>query len=194
HWIPGLVQAVRKLRPNLTVEVSLNEPVDGRGRRQPDLDIRTEPVGTTEVQLDGYQRHELLVEELVAVLPSTHPLAQRHEVALRDLEHEPWVDHDIYDSPIGQIVLSACSAAGYTPRYAARLDDHRTALRLVSAGIGITVLPRLAAADLPDGVAALTLVDPTARRRIVVHARQRQRHSDLIDYAVAQLRRRVGVG
>src|SRR5690606_5907761 len=64
QWIPELVQAVRRLQPNLTVEVSLNEPADGRGRRQPDLDIRTEPVGGIEVQLDGYQRHELTVEEL----------------------------------------------------------------------------------------------------------------------------------
>ncbi|MHA6695511.1 LysR family transcriptional regulator [Homoserinimonas sp. A520] len=191
QWIPGLVQAVRLLQPNLTVEVSLNEPVDGRGRRQPDLDIRTEPVGSIEVQLDGYQRHELLVEELVAVLPATHPLAQGSEIALLDLEHEPWVDHDIYDSPIGQIVLGACRAAGFTPRYAARLDDHRTALRLVAAGIGVTVLPRLASVDLPAGLVAKPVSGPRVLRRIVVHARQGQRHSDLIDYAVAQLRHRV---
>lgn len=191
QWVPGLVQAVRKLRPNLTVEVSLNEPVDGRGRRQPDLDIRTEPVGDAGVQLDGYQRHELLIEELVAVLPTSHPLAQDAQVALPSLEHEPWVDHDIYDSPIGQIVLSACRAAGFTPRYAARLDDHRAALRLVAAGIGITVLPRLAAVDLPDGLVALPVSEPRVLRRIVVHARRNQRHGDLIDYAVAQLRRRV---
>src|SRR5690606_26381606 len=136
---------------NLTVEVSLNEPVDGRGRRQPDLDIRTAPVASAGVHLDGaghlegYERHELRIEERVAGPPTTHQLAPGAEVALPMLEHEPWVDHDIYDSPIGQIVLSACRAAGFTPRYAARLDDHRTALRMVAAGIGITVLPRLAA-------------------------------------------------
>jgi molybdate transport repressor ModE-like protein len=194
QWMPELVQAVRRLQPNLTVEVSLNEPADGRGRRQPDLDIRTEPVDGSEVQLDGYQRHELTTEELVAVIPAGHPLAKSSELTLRALRDEPWIDHDIYDSPIGQIVLSACRAAGFTPRHAARLDDHRTALRLVATGIGVTVLPRLAAADLPDGVVARALVDPAVRRRIVVHARQHQRHSDLIAYAVAQLRRRVSVG
>jgi DNA-binding transcriptional LysR family regulator len=145
------------------------------------------------VQLDGYQRHELLIEELVAVIPATNPLAKATEVALPMLEHEPWVDHDIYDSPIGQIVLSACRAAGFIPRYAARLDDHRTALRMVAAGIGITVLPRLAAVDLPDGLVAMPVSDPRVLRRIVVHARRNQRHGDLIDYAVSQLRRRVSV-
>src|SRR5690606_34223371 len=96
QWMPELVRAVRRLQPNLTVEISLNEPADGRGRRQPDLDIRTEPVDDIDVQLDGYQRHELTVEELVAVIPADHPLAENAALTLRSLQNEPWIDHDIY--------------------------------------------------------------------------------------------------
>ncbi|GAA3777685.1 LysR family transcriptional regulator [Plantactinospora mayteni] len=188
RWIPEVVRVIRQHQPNLTVEISLNEPVDRRGRRQPDLDIRTEPASGVEVQLDGYRRHELTVEELVAVFPVAHPLAAAREVALRDLEAEPWVDHDIYDSPIGQIVSSACRAVGFTPRYAVRLDDHRAALRLVAAGVGVTVLPRLAVAELPEGVVSRPVVHPTVLRRIVVHARQDRRRRDVIARAVAQLR------
>lgn len=187
QWIPDVVQAVQRHQPNLTVEISLNEPVDGRGRRRPDLDVRTEPAEGVEVHLDGYQRHELVVEELVVVLPAAHRLAGDTEIAFRDLGTEPWVDHDIYDSPIGQIVSSACKAAGFTPRHAARLDDHRAALRLVAAGIGVTVLPRLAVADLADDLVARPLVQPETRRRIVVHALGDRRRSDLISHAVAQL-------
>ncbi|MDW5326711.1 LysR family transcriptional regulator [Plantactinospora sp. KLBMP9567] len=192
QWIPEVVRTVRRHQPNLTVEISLNEPVDGRGRRQPDLDIRTEPASGVEVQLDGYRRHELTVEELVAVLPVAHPLVNAGQIALRDLGDEPWVDHDIYDSPIGQIVSSACRAVGFTPRYAARLDDHRAALRLVATGIGVTVLPRLAVAELPGGVVSRPLVNPTVSRRIVVHARQDRRRGDVIARAVAQLRVSAG--
>lgn len=187
-WLPEVVRTVRRHRPNLTVEISLNEPVNGRGRRQPDLDIRTEPADGVELRLDGYRRHELTVEELLAVVPAGHRLAGAEQIALRDLEAEPWVDHDIYDSPIGRIMLSACRAAGFTPRYAARLDDHRAALRLVAAGIGVTVLPRLAVAELPDGLVAKPLVNPTVSRRIVVHARRDRRRGDLIARAVARLR------
>jgi DNA-binding transcriptional LysR family regulator len=68
------------------------------------------------------------------------------------------------------------------------LDDHRAALRLVAAGIGVTVLPRLAVAELPDEVVAVPLAPPTVRRRIVVHAREDRRHGNLITHAVAQLR------
>ncbi|MER5647497.1 LysR family transcriptional regulator [Streptosporangium sp. NPDC002524] len=188
RWIPEVVRTVRRHQPNLTVEISLNEPVDGRGRRRPDLDIRTEPAGGAGVHLDGYRRHELTVEELVAVLPAAHPLAAARELTLRDLEGEPWIDHDIYDSPIGQIIQTACRAAGFTPRHAARLDDHRAALRLVATGVGVTVLPRLAVAELPGGVVARPLVRPAVLRRVVVHARQDRRRGDLIARAVAQLR------
>ncbi|MDR7384807.1 LysR family transcriptional regulator [Promicromonospora iranensis] len=188
QWMPAVALAVRRLQPNLTVEISLNEPVDGRGRRRPDLDIRTEPAGGVELELDGYRRHELLVEELVAVLPAAHPLAGGDEVGLGDLADEPWVDHDIYDSPIGRIVLSACSAAGFAPRYAARLDDHRAALRLVAAGVGVAVLPRLAVPELVEGVVARPLVRPAVSRRIIAHARQDRRRAALVACAVEQLR------
>jgi DNA-binding transcriptional LysR family regulator len=188
QWMPAVVRAVRRLRPNLTVEISLNEPVDGRGRRRPDLDIRTEPADGTGIRLDGYARHELLVEELVVVLPAAHPLAAAPEVSLRDLAEQPWVDHDIYDSPIGRIVLSACSAAGFAPRYAARLDDHRAALRLVAAGIGVTVLPRLAVPGDSPGLVARPLVRPSVARRIVAHAGQDRRRAALVACAVEQLR------
>jgi DNA-binding transcriptional LysR family regulator len=188
QWMPAVVRAVRRLRPNLTVEISLNEPVDGRGRRRPDLDIRTEPADGTGIRLDGYARHELLVEELVVVLPAAHPLAAAPEVSLRDLAEQPWVDHDIYDSPIGRIVLSACSAAGFAPRYAARLDDHRAALRLVAAGIGVTVLPRLAVPGDSPRLVARPLVRPSVARRIVAHAGQDRRRAALVACAVEQLR------
>lgn len=188
HWIPDVVLAVRRHHPGLTVEVSLNEPVDGRGRRQADVDIRTEPADGVEVRLDGYRREILTVEPLVAVVPAEHRLADAPEVPLRELATEPWVDHDIYDSPIGQILRGACEAAGFTPRYAARLDDHRSALRLVAAGIGVTVLPLLAAADLPPDLVARPVIQPSVSRRIVVHVRTDPRRADLANRALSRLR------
>jgi DNA-binding transcriptional LysR family regulator len=187
-WIPDVVKAVRERHPNLTVEISLNEPVDGRGRRPPDLDIRTESVDDAGLRLDGYQRYELITEDLLAVMPAGHPLEESPAIAFSELRDQMWVDHDIYDSPIGRIIRGACAAAGFTPRYAARLDDHHSALSLVAAGIGVTVLPRLALAGLSDQLVVRPVVRPRLRRRIVAHARSDPRRSNLISVAVAQLR------
>lgn len=189
--IPEVVRAVRAIRPHITVEVSLNEPVDGRGRRRPDLDIRTEPVDGegAGIRLDGYQRHDLLTEELLAVVPAGHPLAEARSIALGELRAQPWIDHDIYDSPIGQIILGACTAAGFAPRHVARLDDHHAALSLVDAGIGITVLPRLAASALPPTLVARPLTGPAVHRRIVAHALRHPHRDTLVTTAATHLRR-----
>ncbi|MGH8875827.1 MAG: LysR family transcriptional regulator [Stackebrandtia sp.] len=189
QWIPEVVRAVRRHQPKLTVEISLNEPVDGRGRRQPDLDIRSEPADGVAIHLDGYRRHELTVEQLVVVLPHEHRLAAAEAIALRDLEAESWIDHDLYDGPTGRMVVSACEAAGFTPRYAARLDDHRAALRLVAAGIGVTVLPRLAVAEPAGEFVCRPVIGPRVARRVVVHSRDDRRRGELIARALTALQR-----
>src|SRR5690606_18636628 len=134
QWMPRVVQHLRVARPNLTVEVSLNEPGAGRGRRMPDLDVRTEHAGPIELALDGYDRHELVVEDLVAVLPAKHALASQAAVGLAELADEAWVDEDIYDSPTGRSLPPASAAAAVPPAVAARLGATRLALRYEEAG------------------------------------------------------------
>lgn len=156
--------------------------------RTPDIDIRNEQVDAPPRLLEGYHRHELAVEDFFAVLPLSHPLAAESPIALAELQHEPWIDHDIYDSPTGQIIATACQAAGFVPRYSARLDDHHATLSLVAAGLGITVLPRLALLDLPASVVARPLHHPAVERRIVAHTRRNPRNHLLIAAALTALR------
>lgn len=188
QWMPQVATALRAVQPNLTVEVSLNEPGGGGGRRQPDIDVRSEHVDGVELILDGYDRHEVLVEELVAALPAGHRLAGAERLPLRELAGEAWVDHDIYDSPFGQIVQGACAVAGFTPRFAARLDDHRASLRFVAAGVGVALLPRLAVQGAADDVVFRQVEQPSVVRRIVAHARRDSRFGGLRDVALERLR------
>ena len=54
----------------------------------------------------------------------------------------------------------AWRAAGFTPRYIARAADTHAAITFVGAGVGITVLPRLAIGTPPPTVAVLDIDDP----------------------------------
>ena len=188
EWIPEVVRRVRQLDPAVTVEVSLNEPHSGRGRRPADLDIRNESLDESPESLDGYQRQELGLDEFAAVLPRDHRLCAEPAVALGQLAGEPWVDHDIYDSPTGRIILAGCQAAGFTPAYSARLDDHHAALSLIAAGLGVTILPQLALADLPRDVAVRPIHSPQVRRRIVAHIRRSSGSDPLVAAALDCLR------
>lgn len=172
EWIPQVVRTVRKQEPELTVEISLNEPYGSQGRRPAHMDIRYESPDEESAHFDGYVRHELCLEDFAAVLPQDHPLASERVIDMQQLEHEEWVDHDIYNSATGRIILSACQAAGFTPQFTARLDDHQAALSLISAGLGVTVLPQLALRDLPGGVVVRSLSRPQVQRRIVAHIRR----------------------
>jgi DNA-binding transcriptional LysR family regulator len=190
-WIPEVVKEIRKAYPSLTVEISLNGAAGGgggHGRRVPNLDIRVEPADGPELQLDGYRRYELVTEDFLAVFPAQHPLAAVPEVTLGQLRREPWVDHDLYESPTGQIIAGACSAAGFRPRYAARLDDHPAALSLVAAGIGVAVVPRLALTTPPAGIVIKPVTNPTPRRRITVHVRHGRRGPGIVAAALSRLR------
>ena len=48
-----------------------------------------------------------------------------------------------------------CEAAGFHPRYAVQAQDHYTAIAFVKAGVGITLVPELAAHVIPKTVRVL---------------------------------------
>lgn len=188
EWIPKVVRRVRQLEPALTVEISQNEPHGGHGRRPAHLDVRNESPDQPPEHLEGYERHELCVEDFAAALPQEHRLADEQVIRMQQLQDEDWIDHDIYDSPTGSIIRSACQAAGFSPQFTARLDDHHAALSLVSAGLGITALPQLALVDLPSGVVVRSLFKPKVQRRIVAHLRRTESSDPLVSEALQCLR------
>jgi DNA-binding transcriptional LysR family regulator len=60
------------------------------------------------------------------------------------------------------VTLHVCRAAGFAPRARHHADDFATVLGLVAAGQGVSIVPRLAAAEPPAGV---RLVPLAIRRR-----------------------------
>lgn len=175
-WVPSVAEGLARRFPDLVLEVSLNEPHGGTGRRPPDIDVRTEPLYEPPRQQDGFHRHPLREEAFRLVLPAGHPAAEHDEVSLAALATEAWIDIDIYESPTGRIVMQACRAAGFTPRYVARFDDHHAVMALVAAGIGVTVLPELALQTVPRGAVHVGLVNPSPRRQVVAMVRDSAAH------------------
>lgn len=108
---------------------------------------------------------ELLFDEQVAaVLPAGHPLADRDELTLADLAAEPWVLtprsswppwHRKYDADF--------AAAGYRPRVVQRGTTPQALLALVAAGVGVTRLPLSARSLRVDGVTFVPLAGERAQ-------------------------------
>ncbi|WP_374928733.1 LysR family transcriptional regulator [Kytococcus sedentarius] len=188
EWIPPLGRRLQEELPGVVLEVSINEPHEGPGRRSPDLVVRSQSQTATDNPPAGHTAHDLGGEDFVVVLPASSPLAAQPEVRLGQLSDAAWIDNVVYPaSPTLGILLDACRAAGFTPAWAARCDDHVAATRLVAAGMGVTAFPALAARSLPEGVVARRLVDPTPHRRVVVWQRDSSAHTRAAQVALAAL-------
>ncbi|GAA4283301.1 LysR family transcriptional regulator [Brevibacterium daeguense] len=187
EWLPAVVAEVVAQFPDLRFEIMIVQPAEVPGRRANDIEILPEIPAEKPTVIPGCTRGELLMEECVLVVAADHRFASAAEVAMADLEPEAWVDPDMHGTPANRVAVLACHAAGFEPRFTAGSDDHYAALAMVAAGIGITVLPRLAARDLPAGLRSVPLVDPTPKRRIALQVRDSVAHLDYVQAAVQQI-------
>jgi DNA-binding transcriptional LysR family regulator len=106
---------------------------------------------------------------LVAAIPEQHPLAGRSSISLADLAEEPWVVFPpSMRSRILEIVASSCAAAGFVPTIAQEAEQLHTLLALVSAGLGVTLVPEWVARARPEGVCLAEVMEPTPPYELLV--------------------------
>jgi DNA-binding transcriptional LysR family regulator len=81
-------------------------------------------------------------EPLLVALPAGHRLAKAEGITLSDLASEPFVMFPREPRPsYGELLIGYCVAAGFSPRIAQETNEMQTALSLVAAGIGVTLVP-----------------------------------------------------
>ncbi|HEX8498581.1 MAG TPA: LysR substrate-binding domain-containing protein, partial [Actinomycetales bacterium] len=167
-WMPRLAKSLVEEFPELVLELRMNELPDGSsGAQQPDIDLVVETDHTAEVVVpQGYRHQPLVLDPYVVIVHRDHPLALLDSVAVAALADETWVDNDAGNGPCRKVVVNACGAAGFSPRFAVQAQDHYTAIAFVAHGLGVTVVPRLTTVDLPATVRAVRLTDPEPSRQI----------------------------
>lgn len=106
---------------------------------------------------DGLAHVELLIDDYVALVPPGHRLATRTTLSLADLADEDLIDGGPNDTCTAR-ATQAFRALGSEPRIVFRTDDNPTRQRIVNAGLGCAVVPRLTVeAGLPDGGVVVAL-------------------------------------
>ena len=90
-------------------------------------------------------------------------------IDLADLADQDWVMAGS-ESYYGRGLRSACRRAGFEPHLAHQVDEQPTALAMVAAGLGVTLMSDLGRAFLPaTGVDVIALSDPPRRQVMVAH-------------------------
>jgi DNA-binding transcriptional LysR family regulator len=117
----------------------------------------------------GIDRHDLITEPAVALLPLDHPLAQG-SVRLADLASERWCVAK-ETAATRQAFELAAHTAGFDPRIVLESNDFGVIAAAVERGLGVAVVPRMA--DVRGfEVAVRPLADPPMSRRIFAAVRQ----------------------
>ena len=144
---------------------------------------------TEHIQSRGLELQRLVTEELVAVLPTQHPLATRERVRLADLAGDPFISFRA-GSRLRELLDSAAAEAGFEPRITLESNESRRIRSLVSGGLGVAILPRSDAAGPGAPVAVAPLVEPALTRDVTLASRAGRRHSPAA-HAFLALTRRV---
>lgn len=108
---------------------------------------------------DDIELRTIAHEPLVLAVSADHRLAAEPIVSLTDLRAEPFVLYAHRESAVTSVVLRACRQAGFTPRREHEAPGTAVLLALVTAGLGVGVVPAsvrslpldgLVIRDLPD--------------------------------------------
>lgn len=110
----------------------------------------------------------LFTEDLVALLPSNHFLANRVSIKLTELQNESFVLF-----PEGYIlrdlIVRGCTERGFKPKVSFVGQDVDAIKGLVSAGLGVTLIPEVTLVDaIPRETVKVRVTDPNLTRSVGV--------------------------
>ncbi|MCF3121469.1 LysR family transcriptional regulator [Streptomyces arenae] len=184
--VPALLGHWRASRPGITVRVFEGDSEEVERWLESgtaDAAVLIDPPAGPGVQLaaDAY----------CALLPRDHPLADEAVVDLADLE-----DDELLISPNGcearVRALHGLAGLRFTPAH--RVRDLATLIRMVQAGLGVTVLSEVSRSLVPPDLVLLPVVPRASRRLVLAGPRSRPWHPAVRPLAESAAARLAGEG
>jgi LysR family hydrogen peroxide-inducible transcriptional activator len=187
YLLPACAAAFMKRYPEARLRiVEETTPVLIEGLRNLSIDFALLALPLRHKDLD---LQVIQTEPLFAVLPDSHPLAGKKLLSIRELRGEPFVmlrdGHCFRD-----LSLSVCGSAHIKPNIAFESGQFSSVLGMVSAGIGLSIVPEMAV-DRAVACHYVRLSDEGAVRRIVL-ASLRGRHLGSVQKELAAWFRNEG--
>ncbi|BAG23743.1 putative LysR-family transcriptional regulator [Streptomyces griseus subsp. griseus NBRC 13350] len=166
--LPAALRALKDARPEIEV-VAAESPTGTLMRQLADgtLDLAVVsdyPYGLPSAE--GITTTVLCEDELLVALPRRHPLAGAEAVDLYELRDETWIQSAYGDRPT--MLADACARAGFTPRSVMRIGGWAGKFGYAVAGLGVALVPSLAAPAVPGELVLRPLTDPALRRTVHV--------------------------
>lgn len=157
HWLPRIIRAFQKDYPGVDFELRMGDydeierwTLEGR-------------VDCGFLRLPAHPSLETIPldrDDLVAILPEDHPLAQLDRVPLAALCQDPFI---LLEKGVNREVSQLFRRHGLTPRVRYTLWEDYAVMAMVESGMGISLLHRLILTRTPYRFAARPLEEPAYR-------------------------------
>jgi DNA-binding transcriptional LysR family regulator len=150
--VPKAIAAFRAACPAVVVTLTEMYTPGLVGRlRDGELDVA---ILSGDGPFEGLDLRKLCDDTMLVALPAGHRLARRRRVRLIDLADEEWIAGS--DRP-EQTLISSCLAHGFRPRIGFVARDWLAKQGFVAAGVGITLIPSIAAESVRPDIALVQL-------------------------------------
>jgi LysR family transcriptional regulator, transcription activator of glutamate synthase operon len=117
----------------------------------------------------------LFTDNILALLPTTHPLANQSSIKLGQLRDDSFV---LWPKGfiLRDIIVNACGQLGFQPKVSFEGEDIDSIKGLVSAGQGITLIPEITLVDgFPRSTVKIPIIEPAVTRTVgVIIPRERK--------------------
>jgi DNA-binding transcriptional LysR family regulator len=178
-WLPAAIAEFSREQPRCQIHIQVLTSPPGIGEitarvARGELDLGIVAAGRIEegqLQEEDFERWLLIDEEMVILVPAHHPLATARRAPLSRLRDLPLVTLP-EGYTLRRIIDNSYRRSGVTPNILSETGSIEIACKLVSQGLGITIVPRtLALAGLAMGLRSVDIaaVDPPRRKVIAFH-------------------------
>jgi DNA-binding transcriptional LysR family regulator len=161
--VPGVIQDYRARFPGIAVslvESGTSQLVDSLRAGRVDAAFIRSPSR----EVDGLLVVSILEEEMLVALPSRHDLAASASLPLEALSGEPFILFPRANSPeVYDNIVQACQHAGFSPKIVQQAPEVASALNLIAAGEGVSIVPASMRHMQPQGVAYRAILGDAPR-------------------------------
>ncbi|MDM8350368.1 LysR family transcriptional regulator [Pseudomonas sp. sp1636] len=172
-FLPDSLATFLQRHPQVSISLEEHtspEVVMAVARGEVEVGVVADAVDGAEVELIPYR-----ADRLVLIAPADHPLARQPSTAFAAVLDDPFVMlHS--GSAIHTFTMNAAAALGRHLEVRIQVRSFEAVCRMVSAGVGIGLVPRSAVAEASarQPLAVIELEEPWARRDLQVCVRKRE--------------------
>ncbi|WP_100011652.1 LysR family transcriptional regulator [Lentibacillus sediminis] len=165
YMLPNVISAFRESYPHVKFQLkqgSYHQLVDAVVKGEMDMAL----IGPVPKHNKNIKTDILFVDEIVALLPSNHPLAENTLLKLSQLKNDSFV---LFPEGfiLRDIVDSACQFQGFQPKVSFEGEDIDAIKGLVSAGLGVSLIPEITLIEnLPRSTVKLHIMEQQVTRTV----------------------------